>query len=599
MIRAAILAKRALPYLLSLLCVTLGLCVADPFGAGAPQGQFSSVGPAAIGPYSISSPWQQSRGFLAGLALSLIATTALATYYWRRQRSYRLPLQASERRYRALAERYAALLVALPGQIFRMSADGTYLDCSSSSSPTSVEPGEFLNKNVKQTLPPEVAELSLQAIQRAIETNEPQMIEYELTGEERGGQFEARIMRSGENEVVTIVRDIGRQRAAAEHLRQAQKMEALGQLSGGLAHEFNNLLTVIQANADLIARDLRPELEDLQSEIAQLQRAAQRGATLLRKLMAFSRHQMLSRRIVDLPRLVQKFLTNLRRLLPENIDLEISADKHVAKILADPAAIEQILINLATNARDAMSAGGNLRIEIYNGNLTEEHRAERGWGEPGDYVVLAVSDNGTGIDEGKVGKIFDPFFTTKPPGAGAGLGLPMIYGLVKQHRGYVDVESEVGAGTTVKLYFPAHDALGPVDRVTSTPECATGKQTILLVEDEEAVRKTARRVLERNGYEVLLAADGLEALSILRQRSSEISLVISDVVMPKMSGIDLYEAVKKETIGMPFMFMSGYAAKDVPVESGPDPSVPFLHKPWTVNELLGRIRELLDRSSLG
>ncbi len=546
--------------------------------------------------YHVPPPFYRHPALLTALALWFLTMLALGTQYWRRRHSQRKLLQASEQRHRSLAERHEALLKAVPDNIFRIRADGTILDYSAAGGfPTYVEPEEFLGGNIADTLPADVAQRSLKAIRRAIETGADQIFEYELPGDERGGHFEARIVRSGDNEVVATVRDITTQRANEEQLRQAQKMEALGHLSGGLAHEFNNLLTVIQANAELVARELPPQELKLQSELTHLQAAVARGATLIRKLLAFSRHEMLALKPIVLSQLVQAFSVTLRRLLPENIELDVVASEPAPEVMVDPVAIEQILINLATNASHAMPAGGKLRIEITGGQLDEQHRADRGWGEPGDYVVLTVSDSGQGMDEATLQHIFDPFFTTKPVGMGTGLGLPMTYGLIKQHNGFVDVESVLGGGTTVSLYFPPYTGARPADDQSRSSGTVGGGETVLLVEDEDAVRRTARRVLERNGYHVLEAGNGQEALEILRELGTKIAVVISDVVMPKMSGTDLFEIARRELPDVRFVLMSGYPAKDV--SSGPNryPAVPFLHKPWTTSELLDSIRSQLDQ----
>jgi PAS domain S-box-containing protein len=546
--------------------------------------------------YRIRPPFFQHPVFVIAVALWLLTVAVVGGYHWRRQRTQRKLLQASEQRHRSLAERHEALLRAVPDHIFRISADGTYLDYAPASGfPTYVDPEQFLGKNVRGVMPPDVAERSLAAIKRAVETSSEQVLEYELRGDERGGHFEVRIVRSGDSEVVATVRDITEQRAAEEQHRKAQKMEALGHLSGGMAHEFNNLLTVIQANAELVARELPPQATELQSELTHLQEAVSRGAALIRKLMAFSRHEMLALKPIDLSGLVHDFSATLRRLLPENVEMDVVAEEPVPDIMADPGAIEQILINLATNACHAMPTGGKLNIEIGRGQLDEQHRASRGWGEPGDYVVLTVSDSGQGMDEAMLQNIFDPFFTTKPVGAGTGLGLPMTYGLIRQHRGFVDVESEPRVGTTVRLYFPFHSGAKPVVKQVPPSAAVGGGETVLLVEDEEAVRRTARRVLERSGYHVLEADNGQEALEILRELGTKIALVISDVVMPKMSGTDLCEIARRELPNVRFVLMSGYAAKDTANEATPYPSIPFLHKPWTTSELLDSVRAQLDR----
>jgi PAS domain S-box-containing protein len=410
-----------------------------------------------------------------------------------------------------------------------------------------------------------------------------------------------RVVRSvdvDEDSFEMIAEDVTDQRALEAQLRQAQKMEAIGQLSGGIAHDFNNILTVILANADLIAAGLPPAFGELKGDLVDLQNAARRGSAMVRKLLGFSRQEMLAFQTVDITQLADDLLGTLRRLLPETIEIQHLGEKGLCKIQADPGAIEQILVNMATNSRDAMPKGGLLRIETRRGWLDEHHKTTRGWGEPGEYVCLGVSDTGEGMDERALEKIFEPFFTTKPPGKGTGLGMAMVYGLVKQHGGYVDVRSAPGEGTTVQIYFPitldeAQIAPDPRD----ADDLRGGNETILLVEDEAPIRRSAMRVLEQYGYTVLPADDGKEALKVFHERQDDIALVISDVVMPRLGGHGLYQALRREHSDTKFIFMSGYAARDVRASIALDNSIPFLHKPWTVTELVVRVREVLDSNS--
>ncbi|MCH8939338.1 MAG: response regulator [Gemmatimonadetes bacterium] len=266
------------------------------------------------------------------------------------------------------------------------------------------------------------------------------------------------------------------------------------------------------------------------------------------------------------------------------------------QVQADPGAVEQIVINLATNARDAMPNGGILRLEARHARLDASHRAQHGWGNPGQYVRLSATDSGTGMDEEVMAKIFEPFFTTKEAGHGTGLGMPMVYGLMKQHGGFVDVQSELGKGTTVQVYFPA-----TTERVTlpmpaeQTEDVTGGTETILLVEDEEPVRRAAKRVLERFGYKVLLAPDGQEGLQLYRE-TENVGLVISDVMMPKMNGAQLHHTVCEDDPHSKFLFVSGYNADELTKTVDMDPTVPFMQKPWTPTEFLTRVRQVLDQA---
>lgn len=392
-----------------------------------------------------------------------------------------------------------------------------------------------------------------------------------------------------------IVEDVTERRALEEQLRQAQKMETIGQLTGGIAHDFNNLLTVISANAELIARNLPPEAEGIRADLEELRGAAQRGAAMVRKLLAFSRKEELRFRPVRLSQLAADLIAMLRRLVRSDIDLRFVGRECEACVLADAGAMEQILVNLVTNARDAMPEGGTLTIEVSEALLDEEFRSLHGWGDPGPYVCLSVSDTGVGMDEETKARVFEPFFTTKPPGVGTGLGLAMVYGLVKQHQGFIDVWSEPGAGTTVRIYLPRVSCQPLSSEKSSPPSERVGRETILLVEDDPAVRRAAVRALARHGYNVIVAADGVEALELFERHRGQVNLILSDVVMPRMGGRSLYQALKQRGEMPRFMFTSGYAASEVKERGQLPPDVPLLPKPWTVNELLRSVREVLDR----
>ena len=394
-----------------------------------------------------------------------------------------------------------------------------------------------------------------------------------------------------------IAEDVTEQRALEAQLRHAQKMEAIGQLTGGIAHDFNNILTVIQANAGLMASDLPPEAEDsFRDELRETQHAVRRGTALIKKLLAFSRREPLSVEPLDLAQLAAGLSEALRRLLPESIEIQVLANEPAGTVRADQNAVEQILVNLATNARDAMPGGGLLCIETRPASIDREHRVAYGWGDPGQYVCVSVSDTGVGMDERTKEKVFEPFFTTKPPGEGTGLGMAMIYGLVKQHGGFVHLYSEVGEGTTVKVYFPlAHEKAAAPAAGQEVEELRGGTETILVVEDEAQVRTAAKRVLERYGYTILVAEDGEEAFRMFRAHQPEIDLVVTDVVMPGLSGPQLYLAIRAESKSVGFVFMSGHSAGRVRTSGGFDPTVPFLYKPWTVAELVVQVRRTLDQ----
>mgnify|MGYP002783548885 FL=1 len=391
---------------------------------------------------------------------------------------------------------------------------------------------------------------------------------------------------------LVTIRDITDTRRIEGQLRQAQKMEAVGLLTGGLAHDFNNLLTVVLANADLVLEALPPHLEEQRHELRQVLDAAQRGSDMVRKLLAFGRREALERRPLALEALLAETTALLSRVLPASIALTADAEPELPAVLADPGAIQHILFNLATNARDAMPGGGTLHMHA-RVVPSMAHPA----GGRGPMVALSVRDTGTGMSEEVRSRIFEPFFTTKPPGAGSGLGMSMIYGFVEQHEGSIDVVSAPDAGTTVTIHLPIAEPTVATPTPRSTPAVRGeegGGELVLIVEDEDMVRRAGRRILEKNGYRVLLAGDGEEALVILRDRSTDIALVVSDVVMPRMGGRELYEQVRAEGITTPFLFTSGYTDRIAAEAAALDPTIPVLPKPWTWHELSGSVRAAID-----
>ncbi|MEO8294905.1 MAG: ATP-binding protein [Gemmatimonadota bacterium] len=392
-----------------------------------------------------------------------------------------------------------------------------------------------------------------------------------------------------------LIHDVTERRALENQLRQAQKMEAVGQLTGGIAHDLNNILTVVLADADLIGQELPDFQGDIRDDLDDLRAAARRGASMIRKLLSFSRSANIAPVIGDLGNLVGGIIPTLRRLLPENIDITAS-DRGAGLIRVDQGSLEQIILNLATNARDAMKQGGTLTIET--GREALAPTPGRPWLTAGVYAYLKAQDTGTGMDERTRAKAFEPFFTTKPPTEGSGLGLAMIYGLVKQHEGYVVLDSAPGEGTAVTLYLPLAPEGLAAESVSIRPGDlgSGGGETILLVEDEEALRRAGHRILEKLGYTVLGAPNGQRALEILEAEGDRIDLVISDMIMPRLGGRALYEIARVRRGDIKFLFTSGYAAVGGG-EGTPLPDVPFIQKPWTYDELSRKVREVLSHSS--
>src|SRR6266516_1074733 len=423
----------------------------------------------------------------------------------------------------------------------------------------------------------------------------------EVTWKRRNGQsilvrLAGRAVRRADGSIEcfeTIAEDVTERRALEEQLRQSQKLEAIGQLTGGIAHDFNNLLTIILANAQLLAKAIPQTLEPAHADLRDVMSAALRGRVMVKELLGFARRSRLELQPISLCGLVRDLSGFLRRILPADVEIVSHDREDLPDVQADAHAAEQILFNLATNARDAMPDGGVLRLETSLVHLAEEQRQACGAVRAGAHVCLAVEDTGVGMDAATRARMFEPFFTTKALGKGTGLGLATVYGLVKQHGGGIEVDSEPGKGTRFRIYFPlAEVAAVPAPPRSGEPEARGGSETVLVVEDDHQLRRSAKRILEEAGYQVVTAADGLEALEALRQTAG-VRLVFSDLVMPRLGGRALYDAARREGVTVPFLFASGYS--DLGRAATLDPALPLLHKPWMAPDLLGRIREMLDR----
>lgn len=396
--------------------------------------------------------------------------------------------------------------------------------------------------------------------------------------------------------------DISERRQAAaerqhlqEQLFQAQKMESIGTLAGGVAHDFNNLLTVILGNLHLIREGLPPD-DVLQPRVADIDAAATRAAALTRQLLAFSRRQHLERKVIALDDTLNNFMRMLRRIIGEDVTVHLHTGPQAAPVFADPAQMEQLVMNLAVNARDAMPDGGQLTIDMRHVELDEAYIRTHADARPGPYVQLTVSDTGCGMDVETQQRIFEPFFTTKELGKGTGLGLAVVYGIVKQHDGLIDVDSEVGRGTTFNIYLPAvqpgHDVL--VEQRPPAPR--RGTETILVAEDEEALRTLVQNILTRLGYTVLLARDGEEAVQMYTAQRERIAMLLLDVVMPHLGGREAYERIRDLGGNVPVLFVTGYSAgmASVTLDMGAEAEV--IQKPYDVRELGHKVRDILDRS---
>ena len=398
--------------------------------------------------------------------------------------------------------------------------------------------------------------------------------------------------------IVNNYRDATERRSLEQQVIQAQKMEAVGRLAGGVAHDFNNILTAIGGYTDLLLADLPPD-DPRREDVDEIHRAADRAAALTQQLLAFSRRQVLQPKVLDLNALVTNVEKLLRRLIGEDVQLATALAADVGRVRADPGQLEQVIVNLAVNARDAMPAGGRLTLETQNVDLDAAYAAEHRTVVPGAYVVIAVSDTGTGMSADTQSHIFEPFFTTKEVGKGTGLGLATVYGIVKQSGGSIWVYSELGHGTTIKVYLPRVEEPAESLAAPAIVDAASlrGTETILLVEDEPAVRGVARQVLARQGYTVLEAPDGPTALTIIGAGGPRVDLVLTDVVMPGMSGRTLADKLRQRYPGLRVLYMSGYTDDAIVRHGMLEPGLAYLQKPFRPDALVQRVREVLNRHS--
>jgi two-component system cell cycle sensor histidine kinase/response regulator CckA len=392
-------------------------------------------------------------------------------------------------------------------------------------------------------------------------------------------------------------------RKSQAHLLQAQKMESIGTLAGGVAHDFNNLLTVILGNTQLALRGLKTN-DPLRHRLVEVQEAGNRGSALTRQLLAFSRRQHLQRKGTNVDEIIADVMKMLRRIIGEDIEVAVHGTSNLWAVFADPGQIEQVVMNLVINARDAMPGGGRIVIETQNVSLDEDYQLEHVYTPPGKYVRLMVSDTGSGMDAATRDRIFEPFFTTKEVGKGTGLGLSMVYGIVKQHDGFIQVYSEVGHGTTFKIYLPFDEKDAAEELQEVQPQLRGGNETILVAEDEEALRNLARDILEDLGYTVLLAKDGAEAVEIFMANRERIAMVLLDLVMPRLGGFEAYEQMRAVDGDVPLIFMTGYSPEMVQSKYvNQNIALENLHpvliqKPYSIQVLGHKVRDVLDARAM-
>ena len=385
-------------------------------------------------------------------------------------------------------------------------------------------------------------------------------------------------------------------RRTEEQLRHAQKMEAVGRLAGGVAHDFNNILSVILGYGGFLLEDLRPG-DPMRSEVEEIRKAATRGAALTRQLLLFSRQQLLEPKVVDLNELLSGMDKMLQRILGADVDLVSLTAQSLGRVRVDPGSIEQVIMNLVVNARDAMPTGGKLTMQTGNVVLDEAYAREHLGVTPGPHVMLAVTDTGTGMDQATQARIFEPFFTTKEKGKGTGIGLSTVFGIVQQSGDHVWVYSEPGRGTTFKIYLPRVDAAVEAVRAIEPPATLRGSETILLAEDDDQVRAVALGILRKRGYRVIEARNAGEALRQSEKHAGTIHLLLSDVVMPEMSGPELGRRLASARPDMKVLCMSGYTDDSIVRHGVLEAGIAYLQKPLTADALTTKVREVLESSS--
>ena len=412
------------------------------------------------------------------------------------------------------------------------------------------------------------------------------------------GDFEFPIQVQGKDEVAELTRAFEEMRKSLrlsrEGMLRSARLEAVGRLAGGIAHDFNNLVMIIKGYSDLLLESAAPENRP---HIEEIKRAGDRASGLTRQLLAFSRKQVLEPQVLDLNHTVRGMLKMIRLLLGEDIELLTSLSEQIGRVKADPGQLEQVIMNLAVNARDALPGRGKLIIETHACNLDEAYAATHNEVAPGPYVLLAVTDNGCGMNSETLTQIFEPFFTTKEPGKGTGLGLATVYGIVKQSRGHVTVYSEVGVGTTFKVYLPAVDKPALAPQSQPMIQLSAGHDTVLLVEDEAPLRALAAEALKRLGYHVLQAGNGLEALVAADQHQGDIHIVVTDIVMPRMGGPEFVEKLRRKRTGFSVVFMSGYTEAAVLENANIGKDSILLNKPFSPETLVQKMREVQEAAA--
>jgi PAS domain S-box-containing protein len=526
-------------------------------------------------------PWHDATGAIGGVVL-------FSELLGEKQRA-EAALRASEERYRALVDNMDSV-------VFTTDVEGRITFVNRAMTIFGFEPEQVIGRHRDEFVHPDDIAAARRARAEQVARGEPQPIEYRMidaSGKPRHVRSSARPLVVGDRVVGStgVIADLTAQRRAEEQLREAQKMEAVGRLAGGVAHDFNNVLSVILSYTDMAVHALHAA-DPLRADLEEVLQAAKRAEGLTRQLLAFSRRQILTPEPIDLGQLVETVAKMLRRLIGEDIELEVRAARPLAMIKADRGQLEQVLMNLAVNARDAMPEGGRLTIEITNEALDPEAALALEV-PPGAYVALTIADTGCGMDEATRAQAFEPFFTTKDVGKGTGLGLSMVYGIVRQSGGGISLASTPGAGATFRIFLPQHAE--PARREAAAPALVqrpSGLERILVVDDEPAVLNVVRRSLAASGYDVLVAPNAAEALKLCAQHGDSLRLVLTDVVMPGMGGRELAAKLAPLCPNARMLFMSGYTDDDL-ARRGVLGNA-FLRKPFDRQTLVAKVRSVLD-----
>lgn len=499
-------------------------------------------------------------------------------------------------------EDYRTLVEDIPGLTFRLSSLGFIQYASPNAQEIlGYSPEDLIGHHLKKTTPSKEIPKALEVLKRVLSgeiIKNFQINQLDSRGHVVPMEIHAATVKK-DGKVISIqgiMIDITERKQMEKELRHAQKMKAIGVLAGGIAHDFNNILASIMGNSEIGLSEVTED-SPISDRFNSIIRRSEQGAKLVSQLLAFSRKQILDVQPINLNAVIDESLEFLHRVIGENIQLDKSLDAVLATVEADSTAISQIITNLCVNARDAMPHGGTLIISTKNISLDEDYCTRHAWANPGEYVLLMVSDTGEGMDEETIKHIFDPFFTMKGIGEGTGLGLSMVFGLMKQHKGHIDCKSEVGNGTRFELFFPtiASEPEQIMDKAKSEGMTYSGKETILLVEDDMDVLDVIRKVLEQHGYKVLVAGNGIDALELYKNKRDIIDLVITDIVLPKIGGIELYHSVCGIDQSKKFLFLSGYTGSGSYQKFELKPEMDFLQKPFRTTDLATKVRGILDR----